>query len=83
LTIGTHFVDTELILQIIDNGRGASAMDMDKFFSAMEQGGNDGTSILRINATREQVKDFSGVVRVDSAPGKGTKVTIRLPMSHT
>lgn len=83
LTIGTHFVDTELILQIIDNGRGASAMDMDKFFSAMEQGGDDGTSILRINATREQVKDFSGVVRVDSAPGKGTKVTIRLPMAHS
>jgi len=83
LTIGTHFVDTELILQIIDNGRGASAMDMDKFFSAMEQGGDDGTSILRINATREQVKDFSGVVRVDSAPGKGTKVTIRLPMAPT
>ena len=34
---------------------------------------------LRLNASRELIRESGGVMRVDSTPGKGTKVTIRFP----
>ncbi|MCB1051507.1 MAG: PAS domain S-box protein [Acidobacteria bacterium] len=81
LTIGTHFLDGEYIIQIIDNGSGSAIMDMDKFFSTMEENETEGTNILRINTARELAKEFGGVLRVDTAPGKGTKVTLRMPQA--
>jgi len=77
ITVGTHFAGNEIILQAIDNGVGMAQDELDRMMDpAMDEKKN--TKNLRLNATREIMKEFGGMVRVDSTPGKGTKVTVRI-----
>jgi PAS domain S-box-containing protein len=77
-TIGTHFANNEALVQIIDTGEGMSPDEMDR---SVDPGQENKRSIAatRLNASRESIKKNGGTIRVDSSPGKGTKVTIRFP----
>jgi len=78
LTVGSHFNDSEIILQIIDNGQGMASEELDRLY---EQGMDHRRSIngVRINASKHIIQNHGGMFRIDSAPGKGTKVTVRFP----
>lgn len=75
LTVGTHSGPDGVVLQMIDNGSGKTAEDLDRH----NENGDDGVSLnqIRLNAARHFLKLNKGTLRVDSAAGKGTKVTVR------
>lgn len=80
ITCGTHASANEVLIQIIDNGSGLSSDDLDRIYEPNMDAKKNLASI-RLNATKAIVKDHKGTVRVDTAPGKGTKVTVRFPLS--
>jgi signal transduction histidine kinase len=55
---------------VADNGRGFDISDLD---SPGHEGG------FGLFSIRERVKSFHGSVQIESAPGKGTQVTVELP----
>jgi signal transduction histidine kinase len=65
-------------IAIVDTGRGMSSEELahafDDFFSTKSDGTGLGLSVVRRLTT-----DLDGSVRVESAPGQGTAVTIELP----
>lgn len=75
ITVGTHQTDHEVMLQFIDNGAGTDQKDLQKSVSAISE--SNGQVGLRITAARKTIRDNGGVIRIDTAPGKGTKVTIK------
>lgn len=76
ITLGTHFMDSEILLQFIDNGQGFAKDELDQLFQS-NLDPQKKMSHLRIQMTRELVQQNKGQLRIDSAPGKGTKVTLR------
>jgi signal transduction histidine kinase len=83
ITISTQAIDRDGELPIArvtvaDTGRGLSADEtgriFDDFYTTKEGGAGLGLSIVR-----RLVMDFQGTIRVDSAPGKGTRITIDIP----
>lgn len=75
ITVGTHFAK-KVLVQIIDNGAGLAQDELDNLFEAAL---NDKKSLMgiRLNVARDVVSSNQGNIRVDSAPGKGTKITLR------
>ena len=71
ITVGTHQTDHDILLQLIDNGAGTSQADLGKNTE------NDSQIGLRIAAAREAIQSCGGAIRVDTSPGKGTKVTLK------
>ena len=63
---------------VADTGRGMSADEarriFDDFYTTKESGTGLGLSIVR-----RLVMDFNGTIGVDSAPGKGTRISIDIP----
>ncbi|MDJ0838892.1 MAG: PAS domain S-box protein [Acidobacteriota bacterium] len=78
LTVGSHYNNSEIIVQLIDNGQGMASEELDRMYESMLDQQRSLTGI-RINASKEIIQGFGGMFRIDSAPGRGTKVTIRLP----
>lgn len=60
--------DGMLILEVQDNGRGISPEDLES------------KRTLGILGMRERVLPWHGSVRLDGAPGRGTRVTVTLPL---
>lgn len=77
-TIGTHFANNEVLIQLIDTGEGMAPDEMDRSVDPSQETRRSLAS-TRLNAARESIKKNGGTIRVDSSPGKGTKVTIRFP----
>ncbi|GAB4274574.1 MAG: cache domain-containing protein [Deferrisomatales bacterium] len=61
-----------------DTGRGIAAEDLDKVFEPFFTTKRQGTG-LGLAITRQLVKQHGGTIRVESTPGQGTAVTVRLP----
>ena len=75
--------DSETIrLEIIDNGSGISAQDLphifEPFFSAKHKESGIG---LGLAITHGIVQSHQGKIEVDSKPGKGTTMSIILPLT--
>jgi signal transduction histidine kinase len=64
----------ELELGVSDNGKG---------FSTDVHGAPYGRTGLGILGMRERVAALGGVLSLDTAPGEGTRVTVRLPVRET
>lgn len=78
LTISICSQPGSLLLSIRDTGTGIRSEDLpnifDPFFTSKTQG-----SGLGLTAVHRVIYDHSGDIVVDSAPGEGTEVRIRLP----
>lgn len=76
VTIGTHFANGEVLMQMIDNGRGFDVALLDK---PPEGSLTDPLPrmILRYTAVRDIVHRHDGHIRIDSVANRGTKTTIR------
>lgn len=70
VTLG--FLDAEVTLDVYDDGSGFDP-------AALRRSGSDGTG-YGLPALRERVAAFGGSLEVESAPGEGAAVAIRLPL---
>ena len=83
ITVSTQVINREgepsaLRVTVADSGRGMSADEarriFDDFYPTKEGGTGLGLSIVR-----RLVMDFNGTIGVDTAPGKGTRISIDIP----
>ena len=78
ITIGTHFLDGHVLLQIINNGKGIPPDAMNQIFSSHADE-ETLTKNLRLRTARELFSEFDTLMRVDSSLKKGTKITLKIP----
>jgi signal transduction histidine kinase len=80
VTTGARLNAFELV--IADNGPGIAAENLAKVFEPLFSTKSFGTG-LGLPMVRQVVEQHHGTVEIASTPGKGTKITIRLPHSST
>jgi len=68
-----------LVLQVDDEGVGIASEDLDGIFQPFRGGFERGTG-LGLAIVHRIVSDHDGEVQVESAPGRGTAVRVRLPL---
>ena len=86
ITISTATVETDegalLRVTVADTGRGMSVEEASRIFEhfySTKQGGSG----LGLSIVRRLVTDLHGSVRVESEPGKGTRMIMEIPASST
>jgi CheY-like chemotaxis protein len=87
LTLRTRFADDDaatVLVEIEDTGAGMSEevrrRAFDPFFTTKAGGGGTGLGLAMVFATVDRAK---GRIEVVSAPGRGTRITLRLPVIVT
>ena len=65
---------------VADTGRGMSEDEARRIFDAFYTTKAHGTG-LGLSIVRRLVMDFNGTINVDTAPGKGTRISIDIPSS--
>ena len=70
-------------MRIADTGHGISPEQIAKIFDPYftTKQGKSGTG-LGLYITKKVVEDHNGSIKVDSTPGAGTTITIRLPLTN-
>ena len=75
--------DAMLRFEVVDNGIGMSAEVQEKLFTSFfSTKGHRGTG-LGLMVTRKLIEEDNGSIAVESTPGKGTTVSVRLPCRST
>ncbi|HET6246855.1 MAG TPA: ATP-binding protein [Tepidisphaeraceae bacterium] len=80
-----HYDETnrQAVIEVVDNGSGVAPSMMKHMFELFHSTkGNRGTG-LGLAVAKKIVEEHEGAISVKSAPGEGTKFTIRLPVFHT
>jgi NO-binding membrane sensor protein with MHYT domain/nitrogen-specific signal transduction histidine kinase len=80
ITVSTRAIDRQLVLAVADTGPGIAADVLPKVFEPLYSTKSFGTG-LGLPAVKQIVEQHGGTVQIESAPGAGTKVAIRLPLS--
>lgn len=78
LTVTTEPHATGVQVTVADTGAGISAEDLPKVYDAYFSTRKDGTG-LGLAITRRIIEGHGGTISLESAPGRGTTVTIFLP----
>jgi signal transduction histidine kinase len=83
ITVSTQVVTREgeppaVRVTVADTGRGMSADEARRIFEAFYTTKEHGTG-LGLSIVRRLVMDFNGTIGVDTAPGKGTRISIDIP----
>jgi two-component system, NtrC family, nitrogen regulation sensor histidine kinase NtrY len=83
IVVSTRVVDREgdvpaIRLLVADTGRGMSADEAGRIFEDFYTTKEGGTG-LGLSIVRRLVTDLHGTIAVDSAPGRGTRITIDIP----
>jgi len=85
ITVAGHVEQSQVILQVADNGIGIPALDLpyifDKFYRASNAAPEMAGTGLGLSIVRSIVESHRGRVWVDSTVGEGTIFTIVLPIS--
>jgi len=71
----------ELIIDIVDSGQGIPTENLDKIFEPFFTTKESGTG-LGLGLAYQTIKSHHGILNIDSEPGKGTHVQIRLPINN-
>ncbi|WP_230467498.1 sensor histidine kinase [Lujinxingia vulgaris] len=78
--VTTFATEDHACIEVCDNGPGMSQEVMERvfepFYTTKEPGRGTGLGLF---VSREIVEEFGGTLHLESAPGKGTRATIRLP----
>ncbi|MCK6605869.1 MAG: tetratricopeptide repeat-containing sensor histidine kinase [Ignavibacteriaceae bacterium] len=80
-------LNTSAVISVTDNGIGMSKENLDRFLSGQPGEKSRGTngergSGLGMIIVKEFLEKHKGNLKVDSAPGKGTLVTVYLPLKN-
>jgi len=78
IVLQTRSEGDTVCLDVIDTGRGIDPADLPKLFRPFHTTKPGGTG-LGLATTRKIVRAHGGDIEVQSVPGRGTKVTIRVP----
>ena len=70
--------DGDVCLTIADTGRGMTREQLDRAFDVFDTTKPGGTG-LGLTIVRRLVTDLHGSLKVDTAPGAGTRVTVTCP----
>ena len=79
ITIRAEMQPGQLIVQVIDTGRGIPPEELPRIFDRFHKGRDSRGSGLGLAIAQTLVKAHGGTIDVASAPGKGTTVTVSLP----
>ena len=79
LTISGTFTDYEVRLSFQDSGKGISAEQMGKLFQPFATTRSTGTG-LGLLIVRRIVREHGGEIDIESREGKGTRITLWLPL---
>ena len=83
VTVSTQVIDRDgeppaIRVTVADTGRGMTAEETGRIFNDFYTTKEGGTG-LGLSIVRRLVMDLNGTVGVESAPGKGTRITIEIP----
>jgi two-component system OmpR family sensor kinase/two-component system sensor histidine kinase BaeS len=67
-------------IQVVDSGRGIAREDLDGIFERFRKGQDSRGSGLGLAIARELTRAHGGDIKVTSEPGRGTTMTVRLPV---
>jgi signal transduction histidine kinase len=87
IEVAARRLDSTVEVSVSDNGVGIAAGDQEAVFEEFRQVGTDYTrkaegTGLGLALTRRFVELHGGVIKLDSAPGKGATFTVTLPIHH-
>lgn len=83
ITIAIHRNDTQVFIDIVDNGPGISPDDVQRIFSLFESTkGSRGTG-LGLPVSQKILREHQGDILLASELGKGARFSIVLPLSQT
>jgi PAS domain S-box-containing protein len=75
-----------ILITVKDTGKGMDSETLKRiyepFFTTKEKGGGTGTG-LGLSAVHGIIKSYDGLIRCDSAPGRGTTFSIYLPVERS
>ncbi len=71
----------ELLLTVADTGVGIPAADQTRVLAKLDRGARGSRSGLGLSLVRTLIELHGGTVALESAPGRGTRVTCRLPVA--
>jgi len=78
----TDLTEENVVVEVADNGRGMTAevrsRAIDPFFSHRPAGRGRGLGLARVH---RWLRQNGGSLALDSRPGEGTRVSLRLPMA--
>ncbi len=84
IRIKTWAADDHIFITVADNGRGIPAANMNRifepFFTTQEVGKGTG---LGLSVSYDIIRNHGGEIKVESEEGKGTTVTVVLPVVRT
>lgn len=80
ITLRTEAVEGELVLTISDTGPGIAPDTLERIFEPLFSTKSFGTG-LGLPTVKQIVNQHGGMIAVDSTPGQGTCVTVRLPLA--
>lgn len=80
ITVRTQAIEGELVLTIADSGPGIAPETLERIFEPLFSTKSFGTG-LGLPTVKQIVNQHGGIISVDSAPGRGTCVTVRLPLA--
>lgn len=70
-----------LVIRIVDTGSGIPAEELPRVFTRFQKGRNSPGSGLGLAIAQKLVQAHGGEIRIESAVGKGTTVTVKLPLT--
>jgi signal transduction histidine kinase len=79
ITVRTRLVEGMLELAILDSGPGIPVENLSRIFEPLFSTKSFGTG-LGLATVRQIVTQHAGTIRIDSTPGAGTSVLVRLPL---
>ena len=74
--------ERELSLIVTDTGIGIPRPDQARAFESFERGGRRSGAGLGLSLVKSLIELHGGTVAIDSAPGRGTRITCRLPATE-
>lgn len=80
ITVRTSVVNGEVLLDVEDNGPGIAPENLEKIFEPLFSTKSFGTG-LGLPTVKQIVNQHGGTIAVDSAVGRGTCVSVRLPLA--
>ncbi len=80
LAIGVERVDGHAVISVVDTGRGIPPAQRARVFDPFYSGKPTGTG-LGLTIAQRIVAAHGGRIELDSTPGRGTRVTVALPLA--
>ena len=81
VAVSASATPTTIVVTVTDTGAGIPAADLPKIFDRFYKGRTSSGSGLGLTIARNLVVAHGGEIRADSVEGKGTNVTVTLPLA--